>query len=109
MIGSRRCADGIAADLVDIGVSILNPGQARANDLGRIKAATRGRMTLQRAIDIAPLPASSPDDVRQEIMRAMALLKPRGRYVCGPDQIIPGIPEENLAALWDTARLVGRY
>jgi hypothetical protein len=32
-----------------------------------------------------------------------------GGYVCSPDQAIPGIPPENMAALWDAASEVGRY
>jgi hypothetical protein len=47
--------------------------------------------------------------VRAEVSRVMEILKPGGGYVCGPDQDIPGIPEKNMAALWETAREVGRY
>jgi hypothetical protein len=68
---SCGCVDAVAADLAAIGVTVLNPVQARANDL--------------------------------------AVLKPGGGYVCGPDQSIPGIPEENLIALWSAAAELGRY
>lgn len=36
-IHSCGCVDAIAGDLASIGVTVLNPIQARANDLGRIK------------------------------------------------------------------------
>jgi len=39
----------------------------------------------------------------------MEVLKPGGGYVCSPDQNIPGVPEENMRALWETAREEGRY
>jgi hypothetical protein len=39
----------------------------------------------------------------------MAILKPGGGWVCSPDQSIPGIPDENMNALWQTAREIGRY
>ena len=106
---SCGCVDAIAADLAAIGVTVLNPVQARANDLRSIKAATVGRMALEGAIDTAVLAGGRPDDVRREVVRVMETLKPGGGYVCSPDQGIPGIPDENMEALWETAREIGRY
>ena len=106
---SCGCVDAVAADLAGIGVTMLNPIQARANDLALIKADTAGRMALDGGIDTAVLAQGSPRDVRAEVGRVMEVLKPGGGYVCGPDQSIPGIPEENMAALWDTARELGAY
>ena len=106
---SCGCVDAIAADLAGIGVSVLNPIQARANDLAKIKADTLGRMALDGAIDTSILALGMPDQVRREVIRVMEILRPGGGYICGPDQSIPGIPPENMAALWETAREVGRY
>ena len=107
---SCGCVHAIAQDLAGIGVTILNPVQARANDLQEIKAkATNGKMALQGAIDTAVLANGTPQQVRDEVVRVMAILKPGGGYVCGPDQGIPGITEENMAALWSTATDCGRY
>ena len=101
--------DLVAADLAGIGITILNPVQARANDLSRVKADTRGRTALHGAIDTALLASGTPESIRAEVIRVMEILKPGGGYVCAPDQDIPGIPPENMQALWDTAREVGRY
>jgi uroporphyrinogen decarboxylase len=106
---SCGCVDAVAADLASIGVTVLNPVQARANDLAALKTATQGRMALQGGIDTAVLALGTPAQVRDEVARVMAVLKPGGGYVCGPDQSIPGIPEENLAALWSAATELGRY
>lgn len=106
---SCGCIEAIAADLASIGVSVLNPIQARANDLAKVKADTVGRMALEGAIDTAILAGGTPEDVRAEVIRVMEMLKPGGGYICGPDQGIPGVPAENYQALWDTAREVGRY
>jgi uroporphyrinogen decarboxylase len=106
---SCGCVDAIAGDLARSGVTILNPIQARANDLPRLKADTFGRMTLEGGIDTALLVRGTADDVRAEVIRVMEILKPGGGYICEPDQAIPGIPEENMTALWETAREVGRY
>jgi uroporphyrinogen decarboxylase len=101
--------DAIAADLAGLGITILNPVQARANDLGRVKSDTHGRTALHGAIDTALLAGGTPESVRAEVVRVMDILKPGGGYVCAPDQEIPGVPPENMQALWDTAREVGRY
>ncbi len=106
---SCGCVDAIAGDLAGIGVSVLDPVQARANDLHKIKQDTVGRMALSGAIDTSVLALGSPADVRAEVIRVMEILKPGGGYVCAPDQSIPGVPAENMEALWDTARETGRY
>jgi len=46
---SCGCVDAVAADLASIGVTILNPVQARANDLAKLKRETAGRMALEGA------------------------------------------------------------
>ncbi len=106
---SCGCIEAIAADLADTGLTVLNPVQARANDLRRVKSDTFGRTALHGAIDTAVLALGAPDDVRDEVTRVMEMLKPGGGWVCAPDQEIPGVPAENMAALWDTARQLGRY
>jgi len=106
---SCGCVDAIAGDLARIGVTILNPAQARANDLTRMKADTVGRMAFWGGIDTAVLARGTPDDVRAEVARRMEVLKPGGGWVCSPDQSIPGVAEENYEALWSTAEALGQY
>ncbi len=66
-------------------------------------------MALHGAIDTAVLALGAPEEVRSEVARVMEILKPGGGYICAPDQDIPGIPAENIEALWSTARELGRY
>jgi len=106
---SCGCVDAIAGDLANIGVSVLEPVQARANDLHKVKQYTVGRMALNGAIDTSVLALGTPADVLAEVVTVMDILKPGGGYVCAPDQNIPGVPAENMQALWDTAREIGRY
>lgn len=106
---SCGCIDSVAADLAGIGVTLLNPIQARANDLPKIKQTTQGRMALMGGIDTDLLLRGTPHQVEKETARVVELLKPGGGYVCGPDQYFPDMPEENLAALWRTAKKYGKY
>ena len=106
---SCGCVDAVAGDLASIGVTVLNPIQARANDLRKIKRDTIGRMALHGAIDTALLASGTPETVRAEVERVMDILKPGGGWICAPDQAIPGIPEENMDAMWQAGREMGRY
>jgi uroporphyrinogen decarboxylase len=66
-------------------------------------------MALWGGIDTQLLFKGTPDAVRQEMIRVFGILKPGGGFVCAPDQYFPNMPEENLKALWDTAREYGVY
>lgn len=106
---SCGCIHEIAGDLASIGVTVLNPVQARANDLARVKRDTIGKTALSGGIDTHLLLTGTPEQVRDETIRVLEILKPGGGYVCGPDQSYPGIPAENMEMLWKTAREFGQY
>ncbi|MFH1085461.1 MAG: uroporphyrinogen decarboxylase family protein, partial [Chloroflexota bacterium] len=90
-------------------VTVLNPVQARANDLSAVKAqAAAGRMALQGGVDSHLLTIGTPDQVRRETLRVLAILAPGGGYLLGPDQGMPW-PVENYHAMLETARAYGRY
>lgn len=111
MVNFHSCGrvDEIAGDLAGLGVDILNPVQARANNLHELKRSVSGRTALEGGIDTHLLVTGTPDGVRAEVMRVIEILKPGGGYVCGPDQYIPGMAAENMQALWQTAKDAGKY
>jgi uroporphyrinogen decarboxylase len=106
---SCGCVQEIVEDLIDVGVDILNPVQARANDLALVKGRAQGRMALQGAIDTQHvLMRGTPEEVEAEVKRVLAILAPGGGYIIGPDQGMP-FPPDNIAALWRAAERWGRY
>lgn len=106
---SCGCVQEVAADLAAIGVSALNPVQARANDLPRLKqTAIAGRMALEGGVDSHLLTVGTPEQVRAETARVLGILAPGGGYALGPDQGMPW-PQENWQAMVDTCRRCGRY
>ncbi len=106
---SCGCVQDIVSDLAGIGVTALNPVQARANDLRRVKAdASAGHMALQGGVDSHLLVVGTPDEVRQETLRVLRILAPGGGYILGPDQGMLW-PEENYDAMMQVAREYGRY
>jgi uroporphyrinogen decarboxylase len=106
---SCGCVTEITADLADMGVTILNPVQSRANDLYKIKESVFGKTALEGGIDTHLIMTGTPAGVRAEVIRIMEILKPGGGYICGPDQYFPDMPEENMRMLWKTAGDFGRY
>ncbi|MFH1377537.1 MAG: uroporphyrinogen decarboxylase family protein [Planctomycetota bacterium] len=106
---SCGCVEAISGDLAKIGVTILNPIQKRANDLGRIKSSVAGKMALKGGIDSQLILLGTPQDVSQQVADVMDTLMPGGGYICGPDQWMPDYPQENLDALYKTAKRIGRY
>ena len=106
---SCGCVTEIAGDLAEIGVTVLNPIQARANDLHKIKKDSYKKMALDGGIDTHLLATGTPCEVKEEVIRVMEILKPGGGYICGPDQYIPGMREDNMQMMWSTAKDIGKY
>jgi uroporphyrinogen decarboxylase len=94
--------------LMDLGVDVLNPVQASANDLDALRAATQGRMALQGGVSSGLLVTGPIGSIREEAVRRMWQLGRAGGYFCRPDQGMPW-PEEHAAALVETVESYGVY
>lgn len=92
---------------IALGVDILNPVQATANDLRRVISITEGRMALMGGISTELLLNGPTEAIRAAVKDALALLGRRGGYFCGPDQYMP-FPEENIQALRDAVAEYGK-
>jgi uroporphyrinogen decarboxylase len=91
-----------------LGVDILNPVQASANDLGRVRAATQGRMALQGGIGTKILMDGPPERIEDEVRRRLWQLGRDGGYFCSPDQGMP-FPQAHSEALQRAIERFGRY
>jgi len=98
----------VVEDLVSLGVTVLNPVQARANDLALMKRKSQGKIALQGGIDSHLLMLGPIPKIEEEVERVMAILSPGGGYIIGPDQSMP-FPPENVEALWKKAISLGKY
>ncbi len=62
------------------------------------------------ATSAAPIWASNPDDVREEVKRRIEVLGPGGGYVCtSVHNIQKEVPPENICAMLEAAREFGVY
>jgi uroporphyrinogen decarboxylase len=100
----------LVGDLVEIGIDILNPVQARANDLEALGRQYGGRIAFEGGVDTQhTLMRGSPEDVRREVrLRLRQLAHSRGGLILAPDQTMP-FPAANLRALFDEVRGSGVY
>ena len=106
--------DEFIPDLIEIGVEIINPVQVSARGMdsaglkqkyGRHLSFWGGGCDTQNVLS-----RGSPQQVVREVRRRIADLAPGGGFVFNPvHNIQPGVPVENIAALFETAHLAGRY
>ncbi len=103
----------IIPDMIDCGLDILNPIQPDVDDMRRteLKRLFGGRLCFHGSISIQrALPFGSPDDVRQEVRERCASLGAGGGFIfCTAHNIQADTPIENVEALFDAYRELGRY
>jgi uroporphyrinogen decarboxylase len=107
MLHSCGYIGDIVDDFIEIGVNILNPVQASANDLARLRAKTRGKLILYGGMDSDLLVRGTPDEVSALAGSVLRILGGEGEYIAHPDQSLP-FPDENIAALRKTVEREGR-
>ncbi|MEE4364385.1 MAG: uroporphyrinogen decarboxylase family protein [Desulfotignum sp.] len=100
-------------DFIDVGIDILNPVQVRAHgmDAASLKKRYGNRLVFWGGIDSQQvLPSGTVKDVENEVAH---LIKNAGSggglVICSVHNIQADVPEDNVLALYDTARKLGRY
>lgn len=112
--GVRICfhSCGKIQDILDVfmelGVDVLNPVQATANDLAYVRKVTDGRMSLMGAIPSHIVLDGPIERIRSEVREKIGLLAGNGGYFCGPDQGMP-FSKENIDAFVQAVNEYGRY
>jgi len=93
---------------MDLGVDILDPVQATANDLAAVRQATQGRMALHGAVSSALVMQGPAERIVAEARSRMWQLGREGGYFCAPDQGLP-YPQGHLRALQEAVEQYGHY
>jgi uroporphyrinogen-III decarboxylase len=93
---------------MELGVDVLNPVQARANDLDKVRAITQGRMALQGAVATETIMSGPKERIVAEVRERLWQLGRHGGYFCCPDQGMP-FPAENIAAFHEAVERYGKY
>jgi uroporphyrinogen decarboxylase len=93
---------------MELGVDILNPIQATANDLESVRRKTGGRMALAGGISSGLIAKGPVGAIREEVGRRIWQLGRDGGYFCTPDQGMPW-PKENYEAFKNAVEEFGKY
>jgi uroporphyrinogen decarboxylase len=110
LIDFHSCGNvaSVIEPFVELGVDILNPLQATANDLPRIRAATQGRMALKGGVSTATVMAGPVERIEREVRERLWQLGREGGYFCTFDQWLP-FPQEHIDAVNRAVEEYGRY
>ncbi len=107
-------ASVFAAELfLESGVDVVNSLQPRANSMDStyFKDKYGKQLAFHGGIDIQHvLPFGTPAEVREEVMRRLAIWAPNGGYVIfAAHDIQPDTPPENIVAMYDAIEEWGNY
>jgi uroporphyrinogen decarboxylase len=110
LIGFHSCGHivPVLEMFMDLGVNVLNPIQATANDLDDVRRITRGRMALQGGVSTATVMSGPVEAIRHEVAERIWQLGRDGGYFCSTDQGMP-FPEEHREAFQEARETFGRY
>lgn len=110
LVGFHSCGnlDTVLDLFFDLGVDILNPLQASANDLERVRALTQGRMALEGGVSSAVIMDGPVKRIETEVRRRLWQLGRNSGYVCCPDQGMP-YPPGHLEAVQSAVERWGKY
>ena len=99
----------IVPDLIEVGVDVLDPVQAQANDHAQLKHRFGDRLSFMGGTDSQyVLSRGTPAEVEAEVKQRIRILGIGGGYILGPDHFIP-IPEPNYRAFLSAGERYGRY
>jgi uroporphyrinogen decarboxylase len=110
MIHSCGDVDELFDDLIEIGLNCFNPFQPEVMDVDELLQRYGGRLAFFGGLSTQKtLPYGSPDDVRRETERLLAL-GAGGGYILSPAHAVPGdVPLENMLAFIRAAKEQGGY
>jgi len=92
---------------IRLGVNILNPVQASANNLEKVRELTKGKLILSGAVNSDVIYGGTEDEIRGLVRRRIDTLGKDGEYICCPDQGL-NYPPRNVEILEDEVVKYGR-
>lgn len=101
----------IIPELIEIGVTVLNPIQPECLDLQFMKDTYGTRLAFWGGVSAQTnLSFGTPQQVREEVKRCIEILGKDGGYFIGPNHMVePEVPWENLEAFFDAVEQYGTY
>jgi len=97
----------IIPDLIDVGITVLNPVQTSAKDMGgqRLKATFGQQLTFHGAVENLE---ADRETLIAEVKERIDTFAPGGGYVFASCNHMIDVPPENILAMFETARGYGQ-
>ena len=92
---------------IKLGVNILNPVQASANDLESVHKRAKGKLILEGAVNSDVVYGGTEEEIRGLVRHRIDLLGKDGGYICCPDQGL-NFPPNNIRILEDEVAAYGK-
>lgn len=101
----------IIEDLIEVGVTILNPVQPECMDPAWVKKEYGDRLAFWGTIGTqTTMPFGTVEDVRQEVRKRIETVGYDGGLLLAPTHVLePDVPWENVVALFDAIDEFGTY
>ncbi len=101
----------IIPDLIEIGVTELNPVQPDCMDPAKIKELYGEQLTLSGCLSVQDtLPHGTTEDVKKEVIKTINSCAPGGGFILGPSNLTTqDTPIENFLTIYEIAKKYGRY
>jgi uroporphyrinogen decarboxylase len=97
-------------NLIDLGITALNPIEPGAMDIGEVKRNWGHRICLIGNVDVHLLASGSPDQVEQEVRRLLREVGPEGGYIMSSGNSLASYCRpENVRAMVETLQAEGAY
>lgn len=103
--------EAIIPELIEIGVTILNPVQPECMDPALVKERYGDRLAIWGTIGTqTTMPFGTPEEVRAEVKHRIDTVGRDGGLVLGPTHSLePDVPWENIVALYEAIEEYGEY
>jgi len=95
-------------DFINLGVDILNPVQATANNLVLVRERTMGKIALEGGVNSSIIMQADKTALKKEVLHRLLQLGSDGGYFCCPDQKMP-YPEKNIQFIDFLVNKFGKY
>ena len=103
--------DPLIPELIEAGITILNPVQPESTDPVRLKKLYGDKLTFDGTIGIqTTMPFGTPEDVHDEVKRMIEIVgEGGGLIITARHTLEPGVPVENVQAFLDAVDRYGHY
>lgn len=101
----------IIPDLIEVGVTVLNPVQPECLDLKYVKDTYGDKLAFWGGLSAQTnLSFGTTDQVKNEVKECIEILGRNGGYLIGPNHMVePEVPWENILAFFEAIEEYGNY